>query len=404
MSKLILIAALTLLMASCGTNRKMMTMFRKGTVVQTGFHSEIPFEMRLGLVVIQVKIAGKNYNFMVDTGAPNVITPELAAELGLKQVANSSVHDSQGRSDKLGLVEMPEMTIGGISFRETAAVVADLNRSRELACLHVDGFIGANLMKEAAWQFDYVNKKLTLADSAGAFTFPDGAYRIPFVPAGSFTPLIDISYGGIMDCRVTFDTGSNDYFLSSTDVYRKMKTAGAVTREVTSYGTSTSGLYGVGEDDTNHHVLVGETQAGSLRIPGQVVSFSEGKARTVGTRFLQHYRVILNWQAKEIILIPTDDFVNNTFASFGFTPMFDGTSLIVKRIEQGSDADSAGLKLNDMILEINGRSFREMTGTRWCELLYDEETFRTNPGITLLLRRDNQEQTVVLTRKDSFAR
>lgn len=363
MKKVLFICCIAGLITSC-SSLKLVKMLKKGEVEQPAFKSEIPFEMRMGLVVIKVNINGKDYDFLVDTGAPNVVSKELAAELNLKPKVHQKTGDSQGRKEELGFVEMPEMLIGGVHFIETAAAVADLKQSREIACLDVDGFVGANLMKEAVWQFDYEKKIITIADSIGAFSIPDNALKLTFTPATSSTPLVDVSFDGVTEQRMTFDTGSNDYFNGSSPVRKKLQEAGKMQHPVISLGASSSGLYGVGKDDSTYTCVVAETKLGTMTIANQVVSFSEGKARTIGTKFFQHYRMIIDWSTKEIVFIPTDDFVNKSFETVGMTPMFDGTKLVVKMIVFGSPADKEGIRLGDEIVEINGRDYRNMTNER----------------------------------------
>lgn len=403
MKKVLFILFVGVIVSSCST-LKLVKMLKEGDVEQPAFTSEVPFEMRMGLVVIKVNIDGKEYDFLVDTGAPNVVSKELAAELKLKPKVYQKTGDSQGRKEELGFVEMPEMLIGGIHFIETAAAVADLKLSKEIACLNVDGFIGANLMKEAVWEFDYQRKIITIADTIGVFSIPDNALKIPFTPAASSTPLVDVTYDGVTDQRVTFDTGSNDYFNSSDKVYTKLKENGKGRNPVISCGASSSGLYGVGKEDSTYTFTIGETKLGTMTIPGQAVSFTGGRSRTIGTKFFQHYRMIIDWTAKEIVLIPTDDFVNTTFETFGFTPMYDGTKLVVKMIVIGSPADKEGIRLGDEILEINGRDYRNMTDERWCEMLYDEETFRKNTEIGLVVRNNGNERRITLQRNDLLLR
>ena len=402
MKKVLSILFICVVAASCST-LKLVKMLKEGDVEQPAFTSEVPFEMRMGLVVIKVNINGKDYDFLVDTGAPNVVSKELAAELNLKPKVYQKTGDSQGRKEELGFVEMPEMLIGGVHFIETAAAVADLNQSREIACLNVDGFVGANLMKEAVWEFDYQRKVITIADTIGAFTIPDNAFKIPFTPAGSSTPLVDVSFDGVTDEHVTFDTGSNDYFNSSDKVRKELLKSGKIENPVISCGASSSGLFGVGKEDSTYTCTIVETKLGTLTISDQAVSFTGGKARTIGTKFFQHYRMIIDWNAKEIFLIPTDDFVNTTFETFGFTPMYDGSKLVVKMLVLGSEAEKSGIHLGDEILEINGNDYRNMTDERWCDMLYDEQTLRLNKEISLVIRSNGNEKKVTLQRRDHIS-
>ena len=86
MKKLGFILLSAIAVSGCGA-LKVAKLLKQGDVEQPSFTAEIPFEMRMGLVVVKVNINGKDYDFLVDTGAPNLVTKELAAELKLKSKA-----------------------------------------------------------------------------------------------------------------------------------------------------------------------------------------------------------------------------------------------------------------------------------------------------------------------------
>src|SRR3990167_167376 len=398
MKNLVFILLSTIAVTSC-SSLKLVKLLKQGDVEQPSFTSEIPFEMRMGLVVVKVNINGKDYDFMVDTGAPNLVTKELAAELNLKPKVERRTGDSQGKKEVLEFAEMPEMLIGGVHFIEMGAAIADLKRSNEIACLDADGFVGANLMKEAVWQFDYERKVITISDTISAFEIPADAYRIPFTPAASSTPLIDITYDGETDKRVTFDTGSNGFFNGSPTIRKSLQSTGKLTNSVVAYGANSSGLYGMGDGDSLYLSMVSETKLGNLTVPEQVVSFGSG-ARTIGTKFLKHYRVIIDWSAKEIILIPNDKFVNNTYESFGISPFYNNDQLEVRMVMLGSEADKLGIKLGDRILEVNGNDMRVFTKDMWCDVINNGLVPESDEMVTLLIDRDGEDLKVQLNKKD----
>lgn len=398
MKQFTLILLIVTAISGC-SSLKLVKLLKQGDVEQPSFTAEIPFEMRMGLVIVKVNIKGKDYDFLVDTGAPNLVSKELAAELKLEPKVKQKAGDSQGKKEELEFAEMPEMLIGGVHFIEMGAAIADLKRSNVIACLDADGFVGANLMKEAVWQFDYERQVITVADTISAFEIPANAYRIPFTPAISSTPLIDITYDGVTDTRVTFDTGSNGYFNSSPAIRKELKGKGKLTNSVVGYGSGSSGLYGMGDGDSLYTSMVSETKLGNLTIPEQVVSFNPG-ARTLGTKFLKHYRVIIDWSTSEIILIPTDDFVNNTYESFGISPLYNNEQLEIRMVMLGSEAAQMGIKLGDRILEVNGEDTRVFTNDMWCDVLYDGLVPEEEKMLTLLIEREGENLKVQLKKKD----
>jgi hypothetical protein len=372
---------------------------KKGSVEQASFKTEIPFEMRLGLIIVPVTINGKTYDFLVDTGAPNLCSKEVAAELKLKKVLSQKAGDSQGVKEELDFVEMPDMYLNGICFKETGAAIADINKSEVLACLNADGIIGANLMKEAIWEFDYERKVITISDNRSSFPIPNNAIHLPFSPAVSFTPRVNITYNGIDDKNVTFDTGSNGYFASSKTIYKTIKGKNPSIKEAVSFGSSGSGLYGKAAVDTNYTALIDSVKMGELMIQNTIVTFEKG-ARTLGTKFLKNYRVIIDWNVDEILLIPVKPFKNSEYKSFGFSPYISANKLIVNDLFLNSEASKKGLQLGTQILEANGIDYRNCSQDQWCSIIQNGFVPEEQKTLKLVVLLNDQEVEIELTKVD----
>jgi predicted aspartyl protease len=378
---------------------KLIKVLKKGSVEQKEFKIEIPFEMRLGLVIIPVTINGKSYEFLVDTGAPNVCSKELAAELKLKTKVSQNTGDSQGVKEKLDFVVVPEIYLNGICFKETGAAVADLKLSNAVACLNVDGFIGSNLMKEVIWEFDYERKVITISDKKSSFTIPDNAIHLPFTPALSSTPEVTITYNGVEDKYVTFDTGSNGLFTISKSTLEKIEEKKPPVKKAMSFGSSGSGLYGVAKADTSYMILIDSTQVGGLFIENNAVSVENG-AKLIGTKFLKNFRVIIDWNVKEILLIPVKPFVNNTFESFGFSPFISDNKLIINELYMNSEASEKGIKIGTQILAVDGIDYRTCSADQFCAIIERGLVPEGKKTMTLLVLIDGEEKTLQLTKED----
>lgn len=377
----------------------MIKVLKKGSVEQKEFKTEIPFEMRLGLVIIPVTIEGKTYEFLVDTGAPNVCSKELAAELKLKTKVSQNTGDSQGVKEKLDFVVVPEIYLNGICFKETGAAVADLKQSDVIACLDIDGIIGANLMKEAIWEFDYERKVITISDKKSSFTIPENGIHLPFTPALSSTPKVTITYNGVEDKNVTFDTGSNGLFTTSKATLKKIEEKKPPVKKAMSFGSSGSGLYGAAKADTSYIILIDSTQIGGLFIENNAVSIENG-ARLVGTKFLKNFRVIIDWNVKEILLIPVKPFENNTFESFGFSPFISENKLIINELYVNSEASKQGIKIGTQILEVDGIDYRTCSADQFCTIINKGLVPEEKKSLTLLVLIDGEEKTIQLTKED----
>lgn len=375
---------------------KTVKIFKQGEVVQKEFKVEIPFEYRLGLVILKVEIQGEKYDFIVDTGAPNVVSTELAAKLGIRPSVKQKTKDSQGGKEDLGFAEIPDLSIGGIHFTHTGTAIADLQQSKEIACLRIDGFIGSNLMKKAIWQFDYKKQIVTITNDKSKLDIPSEVQTITFRQLITGTPVIDISYDGIMDRNVTFDLGSNGNFISSEKILHEVK-KGKETRSTYGYGNNNSGLFGQKEADTMKYGVIDEIKFGDVTLQKQLVSFSQKRSRTIGTDFLKNYKVIIDWTEEKILLIPVVKYDYARLKTFGISPRFNEDKLLVGFLFHQSSAEEQGIAVGDQIIEINQVNYRTISGEKWCAILNEAIFNSDKETISIkILDKQNQEREIVL--------
>ncbi len=394
-----LIFLLLLVLSSC-KSVKMIKLMSKGEIEQQQFISEIPFDDKMGLIILKVTISGEEYDFLYDTGAPNVISKELAAKLNIKPYVSNKTSDSQGNKEDLEYLLLPKITIGCVDFLNTGAAVADLKRSSVIACLDVDGIIGANLMRKAIWQIDYENKLLRVSNTMSSFKIEDGE-RIPFTEKFTGTPISDINVNGAIEKNVTIDTGSNGGFSLSVKTYREAKDSLAPV--VIGVGTTTSGIYGVGEVDTNYYTTFPLISIGNVELKNQMVDFNKGNSLTLGNTFFENYLVTYNWPEKEILLTNKKEHDNSSFNSFGFNYFMNDDKLFVSFLIEGSEADQKGIKRGDQIIALNGVDYSEMTQDKWCEILHNTE-LRKGEQIDVTLMRNDETTSYQFQKKNQFER
>ena len=287
-----------------------------------------------------------------------------------------------------------------MDFLNTGAAVADLKRSSVIACLDVDGIIGANLMRKAIWQIDYENKLLRVSNTMSSFKIEDGE-RIPFTEKFTGTPISDINVNGAIEKNVTIDTGSNGGFSLSVKTYREAKDSLAPV--VIGVGTTTSGIYGVGEVDTNYYTTFPLISIGNVELKNQMVDFNKGNSLTLGNTFFENYLVTYNWPEKEILLTNKKEHDNSSFNSFGFNYFMNDDKLFVSFLIEGSEADQKGIKRGDQIIALNGVDYSEMTQDKWCEILHNTE-LRKGEQIDVTLMRNDETTSYQFQKKNQFER
>src|ERR1035438_10550081 len=146
MRKTILCSTIIILLTGCSI-LKTVKLVKSGTIVQKNYSSSIHFVFDTH-INIPVKIKGKTYTFIFDTGAgASAISENLATELGLKPESKSTIMDSQNNQSSLNFYVINSLLIGEVTFLNQPFAGADLSK---IDCFgqEFDGIIGSNLARK----------------------------------------------------------------------------------------------------------------------------------------------------------------------------------------------------------------------------------------------------------------
>ncbi len=389
--KFIQTTALALLLgltSGCST-LKTLKYIKGGSLYPAAFKTEVAFEMRLGLIVLKVKIHGKEHSFILDSGAPDAISKELAAELGIKNAGNGKLKDSQGNSSSLGFAAVDSMDFGGLLFLNVGTAIVDLPPSNDITCFNVDGIIGANLMRKAIWEIDYERHIITITSSLDSLTVPANAQTVKFHTDLVGVPMIDVQLNGVTEHNVIADLGSNHDFNCSMATYKKLEENGLHTNTY-EYGAGSSGAFGRGKDDTTWYTVVSSIGLGNLKLTDQVVDFSEKASKTIGTNFFKHYRLIFDWSAHELTMIPVSTYDNTSKKSYSFSLELRDNKVFISSVRTKIGVAATGPQLGDQVLEIDRVDYRTCSHDSWCGLL-SRRFYDTATSASILVKRGDKE-------------
>ena len=347
------------LLLGCTNFRKL---YKEGAVSSDQFYAEISYDNTLDLIFLPVEIQGETYRFIFDTGAPNVISKELRDKLALKSKGNGKVGDSQGNSDKLGVVKLDTVSIGGVNFYDTSALVADLNYAVELGCLKVDGIVGANLMRFAYWKIDAKNRILSL--SSNLDTLKQGLsnpHIIQFRAKKTYTPMVGMWLNDSLVENMTYDTGSAGYISLGKGI--NLKTEDFVA-EFAGYGST--GLYGSNLDTIRYgKIIVG---LDSLNQTGIVEYSQSNYKKLLGMDYLKQFVQVLDWDKNQIILFE-DELVAQKFNLYPVNPRWVDGALIVGGLNTDTVYYPLGLSIGDTIKMLGDRDFENVDVSAYCDVL-----------------------------------
>ena len=332
---------LLLLLLSCNSSNKF---FSSGTVQSSQATEEIKINFVSNLPVCSVQINGKDYTFLIDTGAPTIISEEIFQELGLQKDYTANVADSQNNRQKQKFAMLPNIKIGNLEFQNIGSVVIDL-RNGPLKCFGFDGIVGANLMAKSFWRFNYQDSTATVAQKLSAFDVAQYDFSLDFAPKSQKTPVLK---GQVADKNLsfTFDTGYSGNIEVQND-YEFYKNIAPENTFITRQGSSTIGLYGLGEN-TQTFEMKSDVQIDKVSFAGEIVS--SGASTLIGNDFLKDYNFVIDWQANKIYLKKNGVPAPKTLESFGFSYLhIEGKFKVTSLFEEAK----VPLKIGDEILKIN---------------------------------------------------
>jgi len=360
MKKQFHLLAIILLLFSCSPVNKVLN---GGSLKETSFTEKIPFSFDFGVPIIKVNINGKDYNFLFDTGAPTVISPDLAAELNLKSAAKAKTTDSQGNSNQQNFVKVPNIKIGNLNFEDIGAVVIDMKKIFEFKCMNFDGIIGANQMQKAIWEIDYQTKMITIGNELATFNIPTTAEVLNFTPKqAQKTPMVAVKIGD-KTANVTFDTGATTDLNLPFHIY---KNEIATFKGIEAIGNSSSGIYGASKSSTTTYKKIPSFTIGNMPLKDQIVTFSEGSTAIIGNTLFKNYRLILNWNENKIYMVKIADSKNTKYESFGIGLRYINNKPTIAKIFKNTAAEKSGVLVNDQIIALDGKNTSNFTEAEAC--------------------------------------
>ncbi|WP_198586451.1 aspartyl protease family protein [Methylosinus trichosporium] len=348
---------------------------------------EIPFVLEGGHIIVEASInGGPLLPFLFDTGAGTTLTEDTAQ--GLRTSAKRSLQVGGVGRKRLSArtIEVDRITIGAATFEHHTVTVHDFrniivdrgSRAR------LAGFIGSELLMRFAVTIDFKQRLLTF--NALGFRPPSSQFALPLgmsiSPEGLSLPSVQAEVDGVAG-EFVLDTGSTgEVFVSRA--FQRSRAFGGRGKSFRFLGAGGIGgpahvSLGFGERlrlgplSLSPPMIMGSMDEAGFAVPPSI-------AGLIGYGVLRLFVVTIDYQAGRVYFeriagreLPT------AFRSAGMMldkPDHDAFEIL--DVLAGSAAERAGLRRGDLIVEVGGRSARDL-------------------GISDLSVRDSEETLLVTT-------
>ena len=354
-----------------------------GSAELTQAVEKLPFHYQNDLPFIEVKIKGKIYNFLFDSGAPTVISNAIYNELGLKSSFESEVGDSQKSVQKQIFTVLPELSLGNIVFKNISAVVVDLI-SPEFKCLQVDGILGSNQMALLYWKLNYLENSMLASKNLQSLINDDTFSKIPFKSNKQKTPFIKSKIEN-KDISMELDTGYNGKLQINSSEFAIEKNV-SKDRYLISSGINSIGLYGPANVKDEYTFKINKFSLAELEFENKI--FDTGDLNLIGNKFLKDYEFILDWKKNNLYLKPIQQ-SETGYKSFGFSYRFIKNKAVISSIIKDKNIP---LEMYDEILSINGVSLENLDNEQSC-YYYLNRVEKNLSKITVVIKRGEAIKT-----------
>jgi hypothetical protein len=318
----------------------------------------VPFKLINNHMYVEVKLNGKSYDFLFDTGGRNVVTPTTARALGLTTQGALQGGGVGEKSEDFGLTKVAHMAIGEAHLDDQTFVVIALESLGAVEGRPITGIFGYEVFKRFIVRTDYERLQITLSDPR-SFRYSGSGTRVPFTFIDT-QPVVNGEIDGLKG-TFTLDTGSRASLdLSSPFVVRNdlVKRWSASFRGVSGWGAGGAARASFARPKI--------FLLGGIPIPGPVVGLSEQRkgaesdiyvAGNVGAGILKRFNIIWDYPHLQIFFERNMNYAEpDVFDRAGLWANLGGHGFTVIDVIGEGPAELAGLKVGDDIVSVDGRA------------------------------------------------
>lgn len=342
------------------------------SVEATGFVQELPIEVLLTKLFLELELGGRPRSVVFDTGSPSVLSKPLATELGLEIIDTIQAVDANGTPVNHEVAVLDELRLGELRVRNIPVIVADLSKAPIASCLF-DAVLGSEILQVCNWQIDVVGRTLTCADRLEDLPFIDGSASVPLRVFGyPFSPMVDTEFQSGMTSVAMLDTGSPEYVALTMAELEDLERTGAVERSamVRGFGSAGESLGGVGQDQEAFLLSLSRLWIGNLELVDVVARTREEAPSLIGASLFEHYVVTLAYPSKRAFFHQSSEAPLRR-TTFGFGPDFSPQEVTASFVWDGSPADMAGIHPGDKLSRIGDADLTTISEQNRCELVRD---------------------------------
>lgn len=373
------------------------TKFKTGSTNSKNYFTSITYKDVNDKIIIPVTIQGSTYQFLFDTGAPNVISSSLLNAANHSSGKALTISDSNDRQQKMNLTTFKEITVGGVTFTNTSALIFEKSENILFDCFEIDGIIGSNLLQKSIVQINSKTKELILTNSLKNLSLGNVTPMKLFIANPQGSPYIQIKLKGdnTITEKLLFDTGASGFYDMTKKRVKVFKEHNVATSILSSKGVSGMGLFGTSETNTKYRLKIPEISIYNHVFSNVSTTTTDDDHSRIGSDILKYGVVTLDFKKKKFYFngfSKTNDLKEKLL---GFTTVVENNKLIVGVVWDKKLKNK--ISYGDEIVGINGIDF---SNTNLCDMISKKSPFESSDVLEITFKnKDNQINTYTIERE-----
>ena len=337
-----------------------------GETKAKNYLEKIPFEFIKEKIFIPVKIEGKTYRFILDTGAPNIISKDIYDLIKPKFLESLPITDVNDKKQNMNVVLLEKLEIGSIAFEKTATLVYDINSNPLLKCLGADGLIGSNMLRNSIVQIDKEKKIVILTDHINNLSVNKNEYNKIELSETQSLPYILINLKGKNQDKdlVLIDTGDNALFDISKSHYDIFKDENIFEVLGESEGASGIGAFGGASKHNHFKLLLNSLEISGVELNYVVTETTDDQNSKIGAELLDYGILTIDFINERLYFSANTSDRNAIKPYLGFSRTLIDDKPVVGFVWDENLKDK--IKYGDEIIAVN---HIELTESNFCDII-----------------------------------
>jgi hypothetical protein len=347
----------------------------QGNISSENYYTEIKFEYVNGKIIIPVKINNNTYRFLLDTGAPNCITKKLNNIVKPTIIQETKISDANNNKSSMDVVELPDLIIGEIVFKNSLALSYNLEENLVFDCYNIDGFIGSNLLRNSIIQINIKNQTLIITNDEKKLEFNKKNDLKLSLIGNQSSPYIWIKLKGENSGKeqVLLDTGMKGFYDLSSRNYNLLKNENIFKIIATGNGSQGIGLFGNSAIKEQLKILLPEMKVSNSNFLNiSSITTNDNNSR-IGIDLFENGIGTIDYKNKRFYFDEYETNKDLSEKSLGFSPTILNGKLSIGIV--WDDKLKEKIYVGDKIIEINGKNYENYP---ICDLISKESIFKSN--------------------------